>query len=153
MLGKAETEQDLLDPRPDRIDVAAVEAVLDLPLPLQHLAELVAGRIAGLEFLVQLVGLPLQGEQRGEGALGLLVEGLLRQQGARLLRQVADGKMARPVDDAVVGGGDPGHDLQQRRLAGAVDSDQTDTVAGMDLNRNILEQVLVAVTDIKVIDR
>ena len=101
---------------------------------------------------MQEIGLLLQGQDRGKGALRLLVQGLLRQQGARFLRQIADGKMSGPVDHPVIGGGDPGHDLQQGGLAGPVDPDQTDAVTGMDLDGDILEQMFVAVADIQMIN-
>jgi hypothetical protein len=60
--------------------------------------------------------------------------------------------MPGAADHPVVGGRDPGHDLEQGRLAGAVDPDQADAVAGMDLDGDILKQIFVAVADIEMID-
>jgi len=47
---------------------------------------------------------------------------------------------------------DARHDLEQGGFSRAVDADQTDFFAGMDADRDILEQVLGAELDGKLVD-
>ena len=58
--------------------------------------------------------------------------------GGRLLREVADGRGAR--DRAAVGPLTAGEDAQQRGLAGAVGADEPGSVAGVEGQREALEE-------------
>ncbi len=58
----------------------------------------------------------------------------------RLLRQIADGGAGLHEAAAAVGLDQPGRDLQQRRLAGAVAADQADALAGGDRQLDARQQ-------------
>ena len=62
----------------------------------------------------------------------------------RLLRHVADAQALRLLQQAVVELLEPGDDLEQRRLAGAVAADQADALAGLERERRAVEQGDVA---------
>ncbi len=66
-------------------------------------------------------------------ARGLLVLEL------RLLREVSDFGAAAFRDRADVGGLDAGDDARERALAGAVDADEADALAGADRQRHAVE--------------
>ncbi len=90
-----------------------------------------AMRVGGVLRLIQQArALGVGGEHRIEDALLAA---------RRLLRHVADARVARHGDRAHVGRKLAGDDLQERRLAGAVAADEADLVAGRDAGRRAFE--------------
>ena len=61
----------------------------------------------------------------------------------RLLQQDADAGVLGQHDVTVVGGLDPGHQLEQRRLTGAVGSDHADLGAGIEGQGDVVQHDLV----------
>jgi hypothetical protein len=61
-----------------------------------------------------------------------------------LLLHIADGHAGRHGPQAAVGLDQPGHHLHQRRLARAVAADQRDAVAGLDGQRELVEDRVAA---------
>ena len=90
--------------------------------------------------LVEAVELGLD---RSDALLHVLEHGLgLVELG--LLHEDADGVARGQLGFAVARGVEPGHDLQDRRLAGAVRADHADLRAGVERHRDVVEDELVA---------
>ena len=70
-----------------------------------------------------------------------------------LLRDVADARTLHRLQEAVVEMLDPGDDLQQRRLAGAVATDQADALAGVERKRRAVEERDVAEREMRIDER
>src|SRR5262245_26239015 len=79
------------------------------------------------------------GEQFIEGGTRLGEESAVRLE-QRLLAQQTDAGAGMQADLAVVRAVESGQDAQQRRLAGAVGTDEADTLAGLKLETDILEE-------------
>ena len=95
------------------------------------------------EPLLERVHLGLHRQQLAEGA-GRFVEHRAAGVVEAVLRQVADGQRRRLEHGARVGLVEPGHHLEQRRLAGAVRTAQADALAIGDLPGDVVEQNAVA---------
>ena len=122
-------------------------------------------RADGVEVVLQLAGLGAQGVVVGVGLGHLGVGGLqarhlgldlghrlldvLEHRGAlrerRLLLEHADARVGVAHEVAVVGVVEPGHQLQQRRLAHAVGTDDADLRPVQERERHVVEDDLVAV--------
>ena len=63
----------------------------------------------------------------------------------RFLRNESDAQSRPPPYPAIVGRGQPGEDLQQARLAGAVAADQPDAAARLDYQIGVVQQRHVTV--------
>ena len=131
---EAEPAQHLPDPLVDAIAVQAVELVEQLRLPADQRVDVVPGALERGGDLMQLL---LDGARLRERLPHLLDQ---RQPAAqlRVLLQEAQAAAAAPRD-ARVGRQQPGHDAQQRRLAGPVRPDQPDTLAVADVEADLVE--------------
>ena len=119
------------------------EAILQIAVAVQHRLVLGFGNRRVAEPLLERVHLGLHREQLAEGARRF-VEDRAAGVGEAVLRQVADGQRRRLEDGARVGLVEPGHHLEQRRLAGAVRPAQADALAIRDLPRDVVEEDAVA---------
>src|SRR5262245_23088391 len=93
--------------------------------------------------MLDVVHFRLDVEERLKGAAGLSKDGPARV-GEPILWQVADRQICRSDDRAGIRLVESGKHLEQCRLAGAVRSAQTDTLAVANLPRHVLEQRPVA---------
>lgn len=81
---------------------------------------------------------PFQREHVGEDAQYLVVQRLVLRD-PRLLRQIADLEPLRQCDGARVGRDLAGDDAEYGRLAAAVGAHQPDRLAGVQLQRHVVE--------------
>ena len=109
--------------------------------------ELVEVGVGLAVFGIDLVEALLRGERAADAFLDRLAHGLVRIH-HRLLRQVADLQARhrrRLAFDVLV---DAGHDLQQRRLARAVQAEHADLGAGEERERDVLEDLALGRNDL-----
>ena len=111
---------------------------LDLVLQLGHLVSGLVGIVRG-ELVVAVEDRPLRRD-----ALHDVVADRLCRINLRLLRQIADGRALRHPGFAGKFLVEPGHDAQQRRLAGAVDAEHTDLGVGIERQVDVLQNLAVA---------
>ena len=125
------------------VDVPRV-AVVELGLHLAHLGhQRVEVGVRLTHRGAELVHPGLQRLDVGDRLLDVLQDGLALGQ-RRLLQQDADGGVLGQHGVAVVGGLQPGHQLQQRRLARAVRTDDADLRARVERQRHVVQHDLVA---------
>ena len=67
-----------------------------------------------------------------------------------VLRNVADAQALRHLQQPVVEPFKPGDDLQQRRLAGAVATNQPETLARFERQRSVIEQRDMAIGELRI---
>ena len=105
--------------------------------PLVDVADAVKlARLLGLR--QQHAALAIGGEHRVQWSRGAA---------RRLLRQIADARVARRLDRAAIRFDHPGDELQERRFAGAVAANETDAAApDGNRRRGLVEHELVAET-------
>ena len=108
--------------------------------PLLQARELVGGLVGVVGG--QLVEAVEQGAQLGDAVLDVAAHVLALVE-LRLLLEQADGRAGRELRLAAVLGVAPGHDPQQRRLAGAVEAEHADLGARQEAQRDVLEHLLV----------
>jgi hypothetical protein len=125
-------------PGADRLDL-----LLDLGLAVEHLLHLVVVHGLG-EALGQGVELGEQGLGLGRALLDDLPHRLAGLERGLLLEQ-ADRVAGRPHDLAVRGLLGPGHDAQQRALAGPVEAEDADLGAVEEAERDVAQHLLLAV--------
>ena len=135
--------------RVHRLVEAAVEVprvgVVEVGLQVAHLGEqLVVVGVGVAHLLGDLVVAVELALDLADGLLDVLQDGLALGQ-RRLLLEHADGRAGVEDRVAVVGVVEPGHDLEQRRLAGAVGSDDADLGAVQEREGDVVEDDLVAV--------
>ena len=117
--------------------------VLDLLRELAHLLHELVG-VVGRHLLGDLVVLVEQLLRLGDAFLDVAEDGLVLVE-LRLLGEDADGEPGHQAGLAVGDLLHPGHDLQQRRLAGAVRAHDADLRAGKEAQRDVVEDDLVTV--------
>ena len=139
-VSEAEAGQDAPRLRLEAVAAERLEPMLEPAVLVHQLGELVVvGRL--LELLLDVAHAPLDaahlagagehvGERRPPAALG------------DLLAQVADDRVPGSRDRSAVGGLVAGDQLEQRRLAGAVRSDDREAPPGADHQADVAEQVL-----------
>ncbi len=126
--------------------VALFQLVLQPAHPLER--RLVAVRDLGR-------GMVIRGDERAQVAqpfgddLEHAVVGVER----HVLHQPGDAGGRRPPHRAPVGHDLAAHDLQQRRLPGAVPADEGETLASVDLERDVVEQRQVPVSVEEMVER
>ena len=143
LLAEAQPGQHLARAAFERIAAELLEAPLHLAVALDDVFHLIgAGRIGhgGFE-LFQLGG---DGAHR-TGTVHHLGDGAAPRHLADVLAEVADGDAAIDRDLAFVGLLFPGDHAEQRRLAGAVGSDEADLLAPVERRRGLDEEDLMAV--------
>ena len=113
-----------------------------LPGPAVERLDAALQRVEIVPWSVGLVALA-QFAHLGEALAGGVEDGDARLEG-RLLRHVGDAQALLELEDAVVGLFQPGQDLEQRGLAGAVAADQADALARFHGERRSVEQGDVA---------
>ena len=131
------------------VEVQLRQRGLDALLPVPGVERLDA-RLQGIEIVARRMRLVALAQLARFGdALADRVEhrGAGREQ--RLLRHVADAQALRLLQQAVVELLEPGDDLEQRRLAGAVAADQADPLARFERQRGAVEQGDVAVREMR----
>ena len=119
-----------------RVEVPAVDGV-DL---LLDAGELVGGLVAVVHR--QLVEAVEQRADLGDPVLDVALDVLGRVELGLLLEQ-ADGRVRRQLGHAVELGVEPGHDPQQRRLAGAVVAEHADLRPGQERQRDVRQHLAV----------
>ena len=119
-----------------RVEVPAVDRV-DL---LLHAGELVGGLVGVVHR--QLVEAVEQRLGLGDAVLDVAAHVLALVERGLLLEQ-ADGRARGELGVAAELGVDPGHDPQQRRLAGAVVADHADLRAGQERQRDVAQHLAV----------
>ena len=125
------------------VDVPGV-GVVELGLQVPHLGDQGVLVGVGVAHLHVVVVEPLHlALDVADGLLDVLQHGLALAQ-RRLLLQHADRGIGVQDRVAVVGVVEPGHDLQQRRLARAVGADDTDLGAVQERQGHVVEDDLVA---------
>src|SRR5262249_25510772 len=142
LLGReAEAGEDDLRARLELVAAELLEARLHLAVPLDDAVEIVAGLGHAALEVVEL------GAELGDlaGAGGGVGERRAAGELADVLAEIADGGTARALDRAVVGLLLAGDEAKDRRLAGAVRSDEPDLLAGVELERRVDEKNLCAV--------
>ncbi len=137
----------------DRFEVEVVrrlvehdEVVVAVLVVGEHLGERHPFRLPTRQLVGTAVEQRLHPEFRGDGSdlpriAEELADGARRQH--RILLERGDPHAPAEPDIALIGRQDPGHDLQQRRLAGSVDADDGDPIAGRHRHREVAEQHLV----------
>ncbi len=125
-----------------RVEIPRV-GVIELLLELAHLLHQLVGVVGGHELgdFVEAVELDLD---LAEAFLDVLLDRLLLVEG-RLLLEDADGGLRIEEGLAVAGLIEPGHDLENRRLARAVGSDDADLRAVVEAHGDVIEDDLVTV--------
>jgi hypothetical protein len=127
----------------DAVPAADAEAILKIAIALEHRIVFSFRNRGITEPLLEIVHLGLDGEELGERARHLFEHGAARMREA-VLRKIPDGEGRRFQDGAGVGLVETGHHAQQRRLARAVRSAQSDALAVGDLPRHMVEKHTVA---------
>ena len=117
--------------------------VVDLLLELAHLLHELVG-VVGRQLLGDLVVLVEQLLGLGDALLDVAEDRLVLVE-LRLLGEDAHGEAGHQLGLAVGDLLDPGHDLQQRRLAGAVRAHDADLRPGEKAQRDVVENDLVTV--------
>ena len=111
------------------------------------------GRSARLGvYLDDPVQLFLLGQNLIKGRLGLGIETVAAQFDAYLLGQIGHGEPGGPIDNARIDILLAAHDPEQGRFARAVHPGQPDPVTGMDLHRDVAEDMFAAVLQVEVVD-
>jgi hypothetical protein len=128
----------LLDPRVE------APAVASFKLRLQVVHMLQGRRVASADFQGRFVVIRQQAgdaaKPRGHGFIHGFMPGEFR-----LLRHIGDAQFRLPPQRAVVEAAERSQRLEQAGLAAAVAADQADALAGVDLQRGVVEQGHVAV--------
>ncbi len=141
-LGEAQAREDLLDPVVDRIGVLVLDLLVERVVAER--GPLAVGLIVRLGHLLGgLFQLVLELDQRRQARLDDVDHRLARRE-VGLLPQQADADARPAVEIAVIGPVVAGQELHQRRLAGAVGSDQPDALARPDLERQVLKHRIAA---------
>ncbi len=141
-LGEAEAGEDLLDPVVDRIGVLVLDLLVEGVVADR--GPLAVGIVLRLGHLLGgLLELVLEFHQRRQARLDDVDHRRARRE-VGLLPQQADPDARPDIKVAVIGPVVARQQQHQRRLAGAVGSDQPDALARPDLERQVLEHRIAA---------
>ena len=119
-----------------------------LPRPAVHRLD---ARLDGVEVVVRIVRLVARAQRLdfGQAEAHRIEHGGLDVE-HRLLRHQRQAQALLELQRAVVGAFQPGDDLEQRGLAGAVAADQADSFTGFERERGVVEQGDMAVGEVGV---
>ena len=138
---KTETPKHRGDFGLDVVSAPVSEGLLHIAVAFEHLIVFGGGDFRIAESSFEVTHLPLNGKHVIEGFTGFFEEGAAAMRQA-LLREIPNGQTAGPRDHACVGLIESGHHAKQCRLAGAVRTAQSDSVARLDLpGRRVEEDV------------
>ena len=135
-----------LEPRVEVPGVGRVDAVLEPGLLVEHLLHRL-GRHLLAELHVDGVVAVEQRPGLGDALFDVAADVLVRVE-LRLLRQEADRHPLAREGLAVEVGVEPGHDPEQRRLAGAVEAEDADLGAGEEREPDVAKNLVVGLVDL-----